>query len=82
MDKPKDEDCLHCILWPVINGFCSSHPDGNMRDVYRALAYVLGDCLSGDAKAERKETIAYIIDRIKARTKFVDAERRKSGDGA
>jgi hypothetical protein len=68
-------DCLHCVLWPVINKFCREHPDGYVHDVLMALADVIGDQLASDGSMPHlNEFTRDIVDRIAERTAFVRKE--------
>jgi hypothetical protein len=72
-----DDDCLHCVLWPVIRKFCAEHPDGCVQDVLDALAYVIGDQLmSKGSRPHQEEFIRRVNDQIRERIEFVKKEMR------
>jgi hypothetical protein len=72
------DDCLHCMLWPVIQKFCREHPDGYVLDVLMALADVIGDQLASDGSAPlQDEFIGDINHRIVERIEFVRGKMRR-----
>jgi hypothetical protein len=74
-------DCLHCVLWPVINRFCEEHPDGSMNDVFCAIADVLGDMIAHEPPGERLERIEYIGRRLEERFNAVLEMKKGSSHG-
>ncbi len=78
MTHSKD-DCLHCLLWPVIHEFCRTHPDGVVYDVLMALADVIGDQLASDGSTPyREEFIRDINRRIKQRIEWAEEAKRRT----
>jgi hypothetical protein len=73
------EECLHCVLWPVIKKFCLEHPDGYVENMLLALADVIGDQLATKGSTPyREEFIDTINRRIRERTEFISAEMQKA----
>ena len=75
---PRDDDCLHCRLWPVIHKFCDDHPDED--NFLMALADVIGDQLASDgAMPHRHEFLDEINRRIERRIEIVRADKARTG---
>jgi hypothetical protein len=67
----EDQDCLHCVLWPVIRKFCAEHPNGYVTDVLDALADVIGDQLASEgSRPYQEEFILRVEKRIRKRIRF------------
>jgi hypothetical protein len=64
---PRDSDCLHCNIWPVIHRYCEEHPQGCLQDVFNGLTDVIGDMLSRERPPDQEEYIRRIDRRMRER---------------
>jgi hypothetical protein len=70
--------CLHCMLKPTIDEYCDRHPEGDVTDVFLALADVIGDLLALEEYVPRQtELLNKITPWIKKRIAYGEEEKGK-----